>query len=92
MAVATSTALMLAAGAAAGATVASAASKPKAPSLPDPSIERAKAETDAAQRTNSALAARNRSRAASSLLAKPLDSATSAVSALGAGTKTTLGQ
>lgn len=66
-------------------TVASALKKnPKAPDLPDPRIERAKAETEAAQKTNSKLAMRNRSRAASSLLAKPLDSTSSDVTTLGA--------
>lgn len=88
-------ALTAAALAAGGTAVASGvlSKKPSAPNLPDPAVERANAETDAAQKTNSALAAKNRSRAASSLLAKPLDSATSATAALGAPAgKTTLGQ
>lgn len=67
--------------------------KPGAQNLPDPATERAKAETEAAQRTNSKLAMRNKARAASSLLAKPIDSTSSDVSALGGGGgKTTLGQ
>lgn len=71
--------------------------RPKAPPAmapaPDPGVERAKAETEAAQVTNSKLAAKNRARQASSLLAKPLDSTTSEVSALGASPgKRSLGQ
>ena len=67
--------------------------KPKTPSMPttDPAAEKAKLETDASQAANSKLAAKNRARAASSLLAKPLDSTTADVAALGGG-KTTLGQ
>lgn len=68
----------------------SATQKPKTPDMPDPATERAKAETEAAQKTNSKLAQRNRARQASSLLAKPMDSTTSEVSALGGKTK--LGQ
>jgi hypothetical protein len=68
------------------------AKKPQAPAAgPDPVTERAKAETEAVQKTNSKLAQRNRARQASSLLAKPVDSASSDVTALGGG-KTTLGQ
>jgi hypothetical protein len=64
------------------------APKPKMPDMPDPKIERAKAEAEAAQKANSALAVRNRARKASSLLAKD-----AAPDALGAGQgKTTLGQ
>lgn len=62
----------------------SAAKKAKMPEIVDPRIERAKAEAEAAQKTSSALAQRNKARQASSLLAKPMDSATSAVPALGA--------
>lgn len=86
------TAMIAAAAAAAGGLAVSAlAKKPKSPDMPDPAAERAKAETEAAQRTNSKLAMRNKARAASSLLAKPMDSTTSDVGALGGG-KTTLGQ
>jgi hypothetical protein len=79
---------------AAGAMAASALAKPKTPGekpVVDPAVERAKADTEAAAAVNSKLAAKNRSRAASSLLAKPIDTTTSEVSALGGG-KTTLGQ
>jgi hypothetical protein len=65
--------------------VAGALKKPKTPDMPDPAAERAKAETEALQKTNSKLAQRNRAREASSLLAKPLDSTTSDVGALGGG-------
>jgi hypothetical protein len=88
-----STIAMVGAGLAAGAAVSKLTKTPKAPDLPDPRIERAKAETEAAQKTNSKLAQRNRARAASSLLAKPIDSTTSDVATLGAAPgKTTLGQ
>lgn len=67
--------------------------KPKMPDMPDPRVERAKAETEAAQKSNSKLAARNRARAASSLLAKPIETTSSDVTTLGAAPgKTTLGQ
>lgn len=52
--------------------------------------ERAEAEAEALNKTNSKLAQRNRSRAASSLLAQGMDTTTSEVSALGGKTK--LGQ
>jgi hypothetical protein len=86
-------AAMAAALAAGGTAVAASAlsKKPSAPQMPDPAVERAKADTDSAQLTNSRLAQRNRSRAASSLMAKPLDSTTSDVAAMGGG-KTLLGQ
>lgn len=60
---------------------------------PDPALERAKAETDAAQRANSKLAQRNRSRVASSLQAKPVDTTTSGTQTLGGAPtgKSTLG-
>jgi hypothetical protein len=89
-----STLLMAGLAAAGTAAAASALKKPKAPDLPDPRVERAKAEAEAASKTNSALAMRNRARAASSLLAKPgADSTTSEVGALGASPgKTKLGQ
>lgn len=88
------TALIAAGAAAAGAVAISALTKkPKSPDMPDPAVERAKAETEAAQRTNSKLAMRNKARAASSLLAKPIDSTSSDVGALGGGAgKTSLGQ
>lgn len=83
-----STIALVAAGAAAG-TAISALTKPKTPKAPetvDPAIERAKAETEAAQASNSKLAARNKARQASSLLAKDQDSIAAA------GGKTLLGQ
>jgi hypothetical protein len=52
--------------------------------------ERAKAEAEAMSKSNSKLAMKNRSRAASSLMANPLDSTTSEVGALGGKQK--LGQ
>ena len=79
-----STIAMVGAGVAAAGAISQLAKKPKTPDMPDPRIERAKAETEAAQKTNSKLAMRNRSRAASSLLAKPIDSTSSDVTALGA--------
>jgi hypothetical protein len=67
--------------------------KPKAPTaaaLPDPAVERAKAETEAMQATNSKLAQKNRARAASALA---VSSTSSDVAALGAAPgKTALGQ
>lgn len=95
MAAITGTTLALAAGAglATGVVVSKLSKQPKAPQLPDPKAERAKAEAEAAQRTNSRLAARNRARAASSLLAKSSDTAGAYSNALGAAPgKTTLGQ
>lgn len=70
------------------------AAKRKTPQMPeavageDPAVSRAKAETEAAQAANSKLAAKNKARQASSLLAK--DQAPD-LAALGTG-KTKLGQ
>lgn len=76
-----STIAMIGAGLAAGTVVSGALTKkPKTPDMPDPKVERAKAEADAALASNSKLAAKNRSRRASSLLAKD-----AAPDALGAG-------
>jgi len=62
--------------------------KPKAQAMTDPAAERLAAETTATQAANSKLAAKNRSRAASSLLASG-----GINTALGVtGGKTTLGQ
>lgn len=99
MAAMTSIALAAAAAVTVGATVHSvkqakkAAGLKKSDALPDPAVERAKAETEAFQAANSRLAAKNRVRKASSLLAKPMDSTSSDVGSLGAAPgKTTLGQ
>lgn len=81
------------AAAAAGTYASLQAAKKKDPKLPetmteDPAVARAKAETEAAQAANSKLAAKNKARQASSLLAK--DQAPD-LAALGTG-KTKLGQ
>lgn len=55
---------------------------PKGPAYTDPAAEKARADADAANAANSRLAAKNRSRATSSLLA--VRTADSAVPALGA--------
>lgn len=68
-----SSALIGAAASLGGAAIAAKAAKKNAPkeeNTPDPGIERANAEAQAAQASNSALAAKNRARKASSLLAR----------------------